>query len=502
MTLLENVILRRGWFGPLLSALLLSLAFYGAWPLVFVALVPLLLSLRDCTPRQAWNRGYGFGLLFSLGQLWWLGDLAYKWLGNPILGVVPWLLASFASAVYYGLLGRLIRSCGALNALWAIPLVWAGMEVFRSYIPVLAFPWALLAEPLMAFPPLSNGAWLGTIFLVSGLVVGANLVVLLSLRERLSLKRRALTFALIPLLFLFTSAIGLLRREELGTVAAGQIGVDMAFDRAAGLKVGPAVEALATEARGIDLTVLSEGLAQEGGAPAIAAPFTGPVVFGAQRGTGPVYQSAFAHDARGWTHADKTRLVIFGEFVPGRDLFPFIGETFHLPGGDLSAGDKLATVRAGRLTVGPLICFEGLFPDLALRQARAGADVLAVMSIDDWFHPWAKARLARAAQWRAVEAGLPLVRAGSMGRSMVVSAHGRVLADEPYGERRLVVARIRRGQGPFVLVWLFPLIALGSLVAIPFWARRTRVPLTPAPLPRRGEGFGSPTAPERPSDCS
>ena len=454
----------------MLAAVLLSLAFYGLWPLVFVALVPLLLSVRDCTPRQAWNRGYGFGLLVSLGQLWWLGDLAYKWLGNPILGIVPWLLASFASAVFYGLLGRLIRSCFALNALWAIPLVWAGIEVFRSYIPVLAFPWALLAEPLMAFPPLGAAAWLGTIFLVSAVIVAVNVTLASEHTARAKFVRLTLTVCPLIALAMLLQTTG--RREDLATVAAGQIGVDMAFDRAAGLKIGPAVEALAKEANGVDLTVLSEGLAQEGGAAAIAAPFAGPVVFGAQRGTGPVYQSAFAHDTGGWTHADKTRLVIFGEFVPGRDLFPFIGETFHLPGGDLSAGDKLSTVRAGRLTIGPLVCFEALFPDLGLRQARGGADVLAVMSIDDWFHPWAKARLARAAQWRAVEAGLPLVRAGSMGRSMIVASTGRIVADAPYGERRLVVAKVARGRGPFGLVWLFPALALGSLVAVPFCARR------------------------------
>ena len=99
----------KPWVGPVLSALLLSLAFAGLWPLLFVALLPWLLSLQGATPRQAWNRGYGFGLLFSLTQLWWLGDLAYKWIGNPILGIVPWLLASLLSAVYYGLLGRLVR---------------------------------------------------------------------------------------------------------------------------------------------------------------------------------------------------------------------------------------------------------------------------------------------------------------------------------------------------------------------------------------------------------
>ena len=170
--------------------------------------------------------------------------------------------------------------------------------------------------------------------------------------------------------------------------------------------------------------------------------------------------------------ADKTRLVIFGEFIPGRDVFPFVQNAFHLPDGDLSAGDKLATVRAGRLTVGPLICFEGLFPDLGLRQAWAGADLLAVMSNDDWFAPFAQARLARAAQWRAIEAGLPLVRAASRGRSMIVSDTGEVLADAPYGERRLVMARVPKGRGPFPLVWAFPAVALASIVVVPLLARR------------------------------
>ena len=467
---------RQGWLGPVVSAILLAFAFEGLWPLLFLALVPWLLSLRETTPRQAWNRGYGFGLLFSLTQLWWLGDLAYKWTGSAVLGIVPWLLAAMLSAVYYGLLGRLVRSCYGLNALWAIPVVWAGMEVFRSYIPVFAFPWALVAEPLVGTPVVCL-AWYGTIYLASAFVLAVNLAFLWPRhRWRYAALLLGSAFALWQVWVLNARAEVQTKTVKRLRFAVGQPAVDMAFDPAAGLKLGPAVEELEQEAvrEKVDALILPEGIAQGGASIPPQTPFGIPedlaLVFGGQRGAGPVHQSAFAHDKQGWTYADKTRLVIFGEFVPGRDYFPFLQNAFHLPGGDLSAGNKVGSLRVGNVQVGPLICFEALFPDLAWQQARAGAKMLAVMSIDDWFALPARERLANASRWRAVEAGLPLYRAGSLGRSMIVNADGWVVAQAPYGERRLVTGSAT-GRGTFPLVWLFPLVAAGSLIAVPLWAR-------------------------------
>ncbi|RYG25716.1 apolipoprotein N-acyltransferase [bacterium] len=441
-------------------------------------MAPWLISLRETTPRQAWNRGYAFGLLFSLTQLWWLGDLVYKWTGNAILGIVPWLLASLLSAVYYGLLGRLVRTCYGLNALWVIPLVWAGMELFRSYIPVFAFPWALLGEPLVGTPVIGL-AWFGTIFLASAFVVAINIVLSQS-HHRLT--RSVSLLAVAAVLFVFWSMNSSSGADELRPprVGAGQPGVDLAFDREAEFKIPEAVEELVGEAQraDLDLLILPEGIApRAGGSLPPTAPFNIPkrpaLVFGGQRGTGPLYQSAFSHDEKGWGYADKTRLVIFGEFVPGRSYLPFLA-AFELPAGDLSAGAELGTLQVGGHRVGPLICFEALFPDLAYRQARKGATMLAVMSNDDWFALPARERLANASRWRAVEAGLPLVRAGSLGRSMIVSWRGDVLEQAPFGVRRLVIGPVDWGRGPFPLVWLFPLVAAGSLVAVPLRARRTR----------------------------
>jgi apolipoprotein N-acyltransferase len=93
------------------------------------------------------------------------------------------------------------------------------------------------------------------------------------------------------------------------------------------------------------------------------------------------YQTAFAYDGT-WSSADKTRLVVFGEYVPFRDL-PLLSN-FHLPAGDLSPAKQLNTVKVDGMTIGPLLCFEGVFPDLGERHQRLGAQILVQMSIDDW----------------------------------------------------------------------------------------------------------------------
>src|SRR5262249_32003050 len=142
------------------------------------------------------------------------------------------------------------------------------------------------------------------------------------------------------------------------------------------------------------------------------------------------YQSAFSFDGSKWEHADKNRLVIFGEFVPFRDSW--IIKQFGLAQGDLTPGQTLGTLDIKGTKVGPLICFEGLFPDLAYRQALAGSRLLAIISIDDWYMGTAAPdQLKSEAVWRAVETGLPLVRSASLGYSLAVDQRGRIVSEAP-----------------------------------------------------------------------
>jgi apolipoprotein N-acyltransferase len=132
--------------------------------------------------------------------------------------------------------------------------------------------------------------------------------------------------------------------------------------------------------------------------------------------------------------ADKFHLVPFGEYVPMRSLLPFMEKL--TPGGtDFSAAPGPQTLRVpGLPPFGVLICYEAIFPGAVLNEADR-AQWLVNVTNDGWFgmstgpyQHFAAARL------RAVEEGVPLVRAANTGISGVVDAYGRITALLELGE--------------------------------------------------------------------
>lgn len=426
------------------SAVLAAAAFppFNLSLLVFVALVPLFQALRTATPRRSVALGYVFGFVYMVFQLQMLQTIVAGWTHNLPLSFVPWLLGSLIGAWYFALFGWLANRAFRHDLAWLTPLVWGGIEVFRSYIPGLAFPWGLLATPLSPFPSIIQSAYFGSIFLVGAWVALANLLVARWMDGEGFARLRPLATALLLVLALSFARFSSPEPGRKVTVTVGQPGVDMAFEDPEKQKqeLAASVAALYQGARDQNaaLLVLPEGITTLPGDFPPEAPFqidTGvPVIMGGRRGNSPAYQSAFAFDGKKWTYADKTRLVIFGEFVPGRNWIPFLSK-FNLPSGDLSAGERLTTLTINDLRIGPLICFEALFPDLAFRQAKNGAQILTVMSIDDWYMGSGGPEQLRAeAIWRAVETGLPLVRSASLGATLAVDSHGRVLREAPLGK--------------------------------------------------------------------
>jgi apolipoprotein N-acyltransferase len=119
---------------------------------------------------------------------------------------------------------------------------------------------------------------------------------------------------------------------------------------------------------------------------------------------------------------DKHHLVPYGEYFPS--YLPIrLGER----GWD--AGPSLKTLHiAGLPAIGPLICYEAAFPAQVVVQTDRPA-LLVNITNDSWFGTSAGPRQhLAAARMRAVEEGLPLVRAANTGISAVIDAHGRVTA--------------------------------------------------------------------------
>lgn len=464
---------------PMASALLLLLAFppFNLGLLCFVALVPWLVALRK---GRGWRSGYVFGLVYGAGQLYWLGAFVAKWTGSWVIGVLPWALATVLYALYFGLFGWLAQRCWATGRPWLIPVVWAGVEVFRSYLPVVAFPWGILATPLWLFTPMVQAAYFGTIYLISAWCVLVSVIVAMLMEGEGFVRVRPLINGAVGILILsllraFTSSA-----TDPRVVTVAQPGVDMAYGdpdtEFARLKgsIQPLMDAARTN--GTQLFVLPEGVADARVNPP-RTPFTPdskvPVLFGAQRSRNPSYQSAFAFDGT-FRSIDKTRLVIFGEFVPGRGIIPY-PDSFRLPAGDLAAGTRgVEALDIAGMRVGPVICFEALFPDIAYRQARNGAQLLAVMSIDDWYKGSpAPDQLMAGSVWRSIENGLPLVRSAATGVSLATDAHGRVISRAPEGEAvgmRVELGIPRQPQG-FPGLPVFPVLSVLACGVV-FWPIR------------------------------
>jgi apolipoprotein N-acyltransferase len=141
---------------------------------------------------------------------------------------------------------------------------------------------------------------------------------------------------------------------------------------------------------------------------------------------------------------DKVRLVPFGEFLPFQALLEKwgINQLTNLPGG-FSAGDRPRTLTLPNgLIVAPLICYEAIFPERIIDNQEK-PHVLINITNDAWFGrtPGPYQHLAQA-RVRAIELGIPLVRAANTGVSAVLDSYGRKVSQLDLGAMAVLDAWI------------------------------------------------------------
>ncbi|MDP3068866.1 MAG: apolipoprotein N-acyltransferase [Opitutaceae bacterium] len=128
----------------------------------------------------------------------------------------------------------------------------------------------------------------------------------------------------------------------------------------------------------------------------------------------------------------KRHLVPFGEYVPLRSVLGWL-EKFVPIGGDFVPGETssplLVSLRNQVAVVGPLICYEDIFPSLARASALGGANLLVVLTNNGWFGEGGAAyQHAAHAVLRAVETRRPVLRCGNAGWSGWIDEYGAVRA--------------------------------------------------------------------------
>jgi apolipoprotein N-acyltransferase len=173
---------------------------------------------------------------------------------------------------------------------------------------------------------------------------------------------------------------------------------------------------------------------------------------------------------------DKTHLVPFGEYFPFRRIFDALGlrQFVHVPGGFEPGAARKLLLAPGLPPAAPLICYEAIFSGAVAPDGSrsAGASVLLNVTNDGWFgnthgpyQHFAQARL------RAIEEGLPLIRAANTGISAIIDPYGRVLESLPLGVAGVLDGRLpnvapatifsRSPILPPLMIWLSFLLMIG-----------------------------------------
>src|SRR6185312_15417205 len=150
------------------------------------------------------------------------------------------------------------------------------------------------------------------------------------------------------------------------------------------------------------------------------------------------------HDGNVLSVYDKLHLVPFGEYLPFQSWMESLGfqQLTKVIGGFIPGTVRRTMAIPNAPRALPLICYEAIFPDtVATRNDRPGW--IVNLTNDGWFGistgPYQHLQQARV---RAIEEGLPLVRAANSGISAVTDPLGRILKQLPLGTEGVLDAQL------------------------------------------------------------
>jgi apolipoprotein N-acyltransferase len=511
--LVHSIVLAWGWRRAAIAcvagaASTLALAPFNVWPVMFLTF-PVLVWLIDGAAAgrrggvgAAAIAGWWFGFGYFLAGLYWVG-FAFLVDADKFAWLMPLAVVALPAgmALYTALgaaLARLLWTRGALRVL-TLAAALTVAEWLRGHV-VSGFPWnafgyALTGPLVLAQASALVGLW-GTTFLA--VFIFASPAVMAD--DPADTPRRFITPLIGVAILVALAGYGGVRlaQHPTGFVPGVRLRImqpnltqDERFNYTAKQQVMNRYLALSDRATGPETSGVKDVthliwpesafpfyLAREADALAQIAALlsrhtvliTGAVRAAAMAPSGAVraYNSVYVIDRDGSIGGiyDKVHLVPFGEYLPFEDFLESLGliSLTKMPGGFL-AGDRRRLMQVpGAPPMLPLICYEIVFPDKAVPPGERPGWLLNLTN-DGWFGistgPYQHFQQARI---RAIEQGLPLVRAANTGISAVVDPLGRIVKELPLGAEGVVDSPLPQAIAPTLYVRAGDSIA-GTLVA-------------------------------------
>ncbi len=478
------------------SGVLLALSFptFGHPACAWIALTPLMVALQRGALARAFALGAIAGGVYFAGTIYWTsrvmvmyGGLA-PWVAVPVNVALVALLALFP-ALFAVVLRSLVAAHGS-RALLAAPFVWVASELARSHL-FTGFPWVLLGYSQLPVIPVAQFASVFGVYGLSALIAGVSAAAANAavghrgtegpVRQaqagrythyRSSLRRlgRHAPLAAMVVFVFAVAAWGSLRLARAELTRAGdpvRVGLIQGnVDQAEKWNVARATAIfddhlrLTREAigQGAEVVIWPESSTpfffEEDRADAdrirtLAQQAHVPIVLGSnqmERGTPNKYfNAAFLVRADGSTGGvyRKMHLVPFGEYVPLKKVFFFVGRLVEAVS-DFSPGESPVLLPINGHLASASICYEIVYPDLVRRFVREGSELLVTITNDAWFgRSSAPYQHFEMASMRAIEEGRYLVRAANTGISGIVDPYGRAQVQSAIFESAVIVGDAR-----------------------------------------------------------
>lgn len=439
----------------ILSGLLLTagLPKTNLFVLSWVALLPLFFALWNRTFKEAFLLGFICGLAHFTSALYWIHYVVqhYGGLQFPVAAMILQLLCAYL-AVYPAIFAFLARLWADRPALWVfgLPCAWVMLEWFRSHA-LSGFPWGNLGYTQTPWSSIIQVADITGVYGLSWLVVLGNTTLMACLR-RTRIRLFAPVFAAILIAVL---GYGMWRMDSIEqmqkSAAPWTVGViqgnidqskkwDPAFQQETlsryrrlsieaarstpepDLLVWPETSAPFFYGLDADLTDQLNSMFREIGKPVMFGSPAAMLIEGKPR----LLNRAYLVDGGGTVHGSyaKQHLVPFGEYVPFQNILFFVGPLVEAAG-DFAAGTDPSPLIIDGRPFGVLICYEGIFPEIARATAERGATAFMNITNDAWYGDTsAPYQHMIISMWRAIEYRVPLVRAANTGVSVITDATG------------------------------------------------------------------------------